>query len=258
MTIYDDPMDELEAAADADELCGLLLESARGWGNSTRPVEAVELLRRVAGRGELPTDFAAMLLCTCDRWYRCTAKLVAALEGSGLLTSTDLDELTTSFLSNEIVIDYPIGLVHPGGIDLADGSGNTTTVGPRTLARTTRRPEPPLRRWAAARALRSDPAQLTNLLGVADTLVNPRHRDAVIGGLLDAGDAVEPDARRPLVRRGLRSPQAAVRRRALDRFAELDGPDAARRRALADRNARVRAWRPPTQPATGNVAAQLA
>jgi len=51
--------------------------------------------------------------------------------------------------------------------------------------------------------------------------------------------------RRSLIRSGLQATtQASVRRTALDRLCELDGPEKARRRARADANATVRKWRP--------------
>jgi len=104
---------ELSAIEDADELCRRLLESAWGWGSSSRCAEAVELLERVRGTGTLPAAFLAMLLCTCDRWGRVTAKLIAAIDGSGILTGADLDELAESFLGEEVVIEHPLTWVSP-------------------------------------------------------------------------------------------------------------------------------------------------
>lgn len=91
--------------------------------------------------------------------------------------------------------------------------------------------------------LRGDRSRLGELLTRADQF-EPRHRGAVIHGLLDAADGLEEPGCRRLVRRGLRVGQAAVRRTALDRLCELDGPESARRRARADGNASVRRWQP--------------
>ena len=52
----------------------------------------------------------------------------------------------------------------------------------------------------------------------------PRHCDALLHGLLDAADGLRPTQRRTLVNRALRSGIARVRRAALDRLRELDGP----------------------------------
>ncbi len=248
----DDPaIAELSAIEDADELCRRLLESPWGWGSSSRCAEAVDLLAGVCGSGTLPDAFLAMLVCTCDRWGRVTAKLIGAVEGSGILTSTDLDELAESFLGEEVVIEYPFLWACPRGLDLASSDeGEPGFVADEdTMAQARRRPEPPLRRWAAARALRSDPGRLDDLLTSTRSLP-PRHREAALQGLLDAADALEEGERRRLVRRGLRCGVGSVRRSALDRLCELDGPEAALRRARTDANRAVRAWRPATSAAT--------
>jgi len=247
---------ELSAIGDADELCRRLLESPWGWRSSSRCAEAVDLLASVRGTGTLPDAFLAMLLCTCDRWGRVMAKLIAAIDGSGIFTRADLDELAESFLSEEVVIEYPFLWACPQGLDLgfSDEGEPGFVVDEHTMAKTRRRPEPPLRRWAAARALRHDPGRLDDLLASTGALA-PRHREAALQGLLDAADALEEGDCRRLVRRGLRCSVGSVRRSALDRLCELDGPDAALRRARADANRAVRAWRPATPAATGRDAA---
>ena len=246
---------ELSAIEDADELCRRLLESAWGWGSSSRCSEAVDLLARVRGTGSLPDAFLVLLVCTCDRWGRVTAKLIAAIERSGILAGDSLDELAESFLSEEVVIEYPFLWACPRGLDLATPEEGEPgfVVDEHTMAKARRRPEPPLRRWAAARALRGDPGRLDDLLASTGSLP-PRHRDAALQGLLDAADALEEDDRRRLVRRGLRCSVGSVRRSALDRLCELDGPDAALRRARADGNRAVRAWRPAVPTMTGRSA----
>jgi hypothetical protein len=208
-------------------------------------MEAVELLGTVHGTGELPASFVALMLCTCRRWERVTARLIAAIEESGLLCDAELDELAESFLSYELVISYPLTWVSPEWleIDLSDGTSRTYTVAEDTLAEHRPDLEPPLRRWAAHRALRADPARMDDLLGAAGEL-EPRHRDALVHGLLDAAGVLDESGRRRLIRRGLQSAQAGVRRTALDRLCELDGPEEAGRQARADTNASVRAWRP--------------
>jgi hypothetical protein len=114
-----------------------------------------------------------------------------------------------------------------------------------TLGQHRTRLEPPLRRWAARRALRANPARLEQLLSDAELLAPP-HRDAVIHGLLDAADRLDVTGRRELVDRGLNGGQSSVRLAALDLLCELDGRDAARSRAHVDTNATVRKWHPPT------------
>src|SRR5207245_4702124 len=181
----DPAFEELAAAVDSDELCQLLLRSPWGWGSSTRYGEAVGLLRATHGRGTLPGSLVALLLCTCHRWDRVTAKLIAAIEDSGLLTSVELDELAESLLSAEVVAVFPLAWVSPEWLEFntAEGTTRTVKISDKALARDRRRLEPPLRRWAAARALRNDPGRLDGLLESADGLP-PRHRDAVLHGLL--------------------------------------------------------------------------
>jgi hypothetical protein len=241
----DSGLEKLAAVDGSEELCRQLLASGGGWGSSTRHMEAVELLAQVNGTSELPASFVALLLCTCWRWDGVTTKLIAAIEDSGLLCDTELDELAESFLSHEHVICYPLAWASPQWLDVDVGQGTDLpyTVDEDTLAEHRPTFRPPLRRWAAWRALRTDPARLDDLLMRARAF-EPRHRDALIHGLLDAADVLAETRRRDLIRRGLQTAQASVRRTALDRLSELDGPEKARRRARADTNAAVRNWRP--------------
>ena len=241
----DEPLAHLRAAQDADELCRRLLAPPWRWGSSTRHAEAIELLNEVQGTGELPMSFVALMLCTCRRWDRVTNRLIAAVDDSGLLDEAELDQLADSFLSHEHVISYPLAWASPQclGIEFDDGNGRIHTVNEDTLAEHRPSFEPPLRRWAAQRVLRSDPARLEDLLRAGEQF-EPRHYGALIHGLLDAADILDEPDRRELIRRGLNATQASVRRTALDRLCELDGPEKARRIAGADPNAAVRKWRP--------------
>jgi hypothetical protein len=243
-----DAVDELAAIDDADELCRLLLGNPGGWGRSTRPAEAVELLTRVHGTGELPFSLAVVLVCTCQRWDRVTAKLIAAIHDSRLLDNTELDELADVFLAEDHVISYPLAWASPQWleINLHDGTGRTYTVTEDTPAQHRVRPEPPLRRWAAHQALHTRPARLAELLGTAERF-EPRHRDAAIHGLLDAAYVLDEPARRTVVARGLRAAHRSMRIAALELLCELDGAEPARRLAAADPNAQVRKWRPPAE-----------
>jgi hypothetical protein len=241
----DEAFEELAALGDADEVCRRLLASPWGWGRSTRHQEAVELLAGVSSTSELPAAFVALMICTCQRWDRVTARLITEIEHSELLDAADLDELAEAFLSHEHVIAFPLAWVSPEWLDveLHDASGTVRVVDQDTPGQHRTRLEPPLRRWAARRALRANPARLEQLLSDADLLA-PRHRDAVIHGLLDAADRIDVAERRGVVDRGLHGGQSNVRLAALDLLCELDGPDAARIRAYVDTNATVRKWRP--------------
>src|ERR1044072_6453225 len=109
MLLWDDdePLEELAAIDDADELCRQLLVSPGGWGSSTRHAEAGELLASVHATRELPASLVALLLCTCRRWHRVTAKLIVAIEDSGLLRDADLDELSGRCPGHEHEIVVP-------------------------------------------------------------------------------------------------------------------------------------------------------
>lgn len=246
--LWDDraPLEALAAGGDGEELCRRLLASPWGLGSSTRHAEAVDLLAKVHGTGGIPASFAALLLCTCRRWDRATAGLIAGIEESGLLGDDELDDLAESLLADELVISYPLAWVSPQwlGVDLSDGTGRVYTVGTDTLGEHRPSLAPPLRRWAARRALRADPGRLDELVSAASRL-EPRHRDALIRGLLDAADVLDENRQRSLVRRGLETAQAGVRCAALDLMCELDGLETARRRARGDGNAAVRRWQPP-------------
>jgi hypothetical protein len=236
LRIGDEAFHDLAAIEDAEELCRRLLASPWGWGRSTGHIEAIELLANVQGTSELPAAFIALMVCTCQRWDRVTARLIAALDDSALLDDTELDELAESFLSHEHVISYPLTWVSPQWVevDLDVGAGRTYTVNEGTLAQHRPTVEPPLRRWAANRALRSNTARLEELLRGGD-LFEPRHRDALIHGLLDAADVLDEPARRGLIERGLNTAHASVRRTALDHLCELDGPETALHRARTTR-----------------------
>jgi len=78
----DEGFAELSTIDDAEELCRRLLASPWGWGSSTWHMEAIELLATVQGTSEVPASFVALMVCTCQRWDRVTAKLIAALQDS--------------------------------------------------------------------------------------------------------------------------------------------------------------------------------
>jgi len=122
----DEAFEGLAALGDAEELCRRLLASPWGWGRSTGHQEAVELLAGVTGTSDLPPVFVALLICTCRRWDRVTARLITALEHSELLDAADLDELAEVLLSDEHVIPYPLAWVSPEwlAVELHDASGN--------------------------------------------------------------------------------------------------------------------------------------
>ena len=131
-----------------------LVQSPWGWGSSTLHQQVVSLLRGLDG-GTLPGWLVALLLCTCRRWDHVTAKLIAAIQDCGVLSGPDLDELAESLLSDEVGVVFPLAWLSGQWLefDTADGTTHTVEVSDEAVARDERRVEPPLRRWAAARAL---------------------------------------------------------------------------------------------------------
>jgi hypothetical protein len=124
----DPAMEELAAAGDPDELCRLLLRSPWGWGSSTRHQEAVSLLRGLGGRGTLPGSLVALMLCTCRRWERVTARLIAAVEDSGVLAGPHRDELAESLLSDEVVAVFPLAWISGQWMESGTADGTMRTV----------------------------------------------------------------------------------------------------------------------------------
>jgi hypothetical protein len=253
----DPAIGELMAAGDSDELCRPLLASPWGWGSSTRHQEAVSLLRGFNGRGKLPGSLVALLLCTCHRWDRVTAKLIAAIEDSGVLSGPDLDELDESLLSDEVVAVFPLAWVSREWLEFGTGDGTTRTVkvSDETIVRQTRRVEPPLRRRAAARTLRNDPGRLGGLLERAEVLP-PRHRDVLLHGLLDAADAWKGASAPNWWAGGCAAVSPTFAGPRWTGFASSTGPPAALRRAASDADRTVWAWRLPGEVGPGRRSCQ--
>jgi hypothetical protein len=223
-----------------------------GWGSSNRHGEAVSLLRGLRG-GTLPGSLVALLLCTCRRRDRVTAKLIAAVEECDVLSGPDLDELAESLLSDEVVAVFPLAWISGQWLELstADGTTRTVQVSDEAVAGDERG-------WSRRCAGGPLPGRCGTILRLEELLacangMTPRHRDALLHGLLDAADGLDADQCRQLIGRALRSGIARVRRAALDRLCELDGPGAALRHARSDADRTVRAWRPPGTPTPGQA-----
>lgn len=179
----------------------------------------------------MPEDLADVL--DADELCRC---LLASHSGwGGLMEDAELDELAERFLTEDSTISYPLAWVSLQWleIDLDDGTSRAVAVGEDALGQCRASFAPPLRRWAARRALRASPSRLDDLLQRANAF-GPRHGDALVHGLLDAADTLHASNRSSLVARGLQTASSSARRAALDRLCDLEGPDSALRRALVD------------------------
>ena len=67
------------------------------------------------------------------------------------MTDDDLDELAETFASEVVVVEYPLLWVLPQGFQLDPSDETAPVITEATVATGRRHPEPPLRRWAAAR-----------------------------------------------------------------------------------------------------------
>jgi hypothetical protein len=231
---------------DTDELCRRLLGPAGVGGRRSSHHDAVDVLSRVCGTGGLGAGLAALLICTSPRWDRVTRQLIAALEASGVLTDDELDRLADTLAADAVVFEFPAAWVSPEWLEIditPPGSARRYRIDEHTPMAVTRDIAPPLRRWSARRMLAADPSRFTDLLDLARRL-DPRDRGALVLGLLDANGALNAGDRRRLMRIGLATGMARVRCAALDLMTELDGAEAALRRAAGDSDAQVRAWRP--------------
>lgn len=201
------PLDDLVAlhnAEDAGELHRRLLCFGDGGGNKADASEPWCLLHRFHADEPDGAADTALLLLTDRRWRNATARLVQRIDESGLVPHDQLDLLAQTFLAAgpkvfwEAPADWfggPAIVLDPhshDGVDVVEAEDlDEPDDGPVVFAREIR---PPLRRWAAARAVRSDPACWGALVKRARE-VEPRAGAAIMFGLVDGIDVVAPAAR---------------------------------------------------------------
>lgn len=201
------PLDDLVAlhsAEDAGELHRRLLCFSDGGGNKADAFEPWCLLHRFHADEPDGAAVTALLLLTDRRWRNATARLVRRIDESGLVPDDHLDLLAQTFVAAgpqvywEAPGDWfggPAIVLDPDSHDAVDEVDaedlDEHDDGPVVFARDIR---PPLRRWAAARAVRSDPACWGALVKRARE-VEPRAGAAIMFGLVDGIDVVAPAAR---------------------------------------------------------------
>lgn len=201
-----DPLDDLVAlhtAGDAGELHRRLLCFPDWGGNKADAFEPWCLMHKFHADEPEGAAATALLLLTDGRWRNATGRLVRRIEESGLVPDEQLDLLAQTFLAAgpqvyweasgdwftgpAIVLDDDSGAVDPIEVEEAGDPDD----GPVVFAREIR---PPLRRWAAGRAVRSDPACWGALVQRARH-VDPRGGAAIMQGLVDSADLLTPAAR---------------------------------------------------------------
>jgi hypothetical protein len=164
-----------------------------------------------------------LLLLTDGRWRNATGRLVRQIEESGLVPDDQLDLLAQTFLAAgpqvywEAPGDWftgPAFVLEPGDPDVPgavevidDDEPGAPEDGPVVFAREVR---PPLRRWAAARVVGSDPSCWGAVVQRARQ-VDPRGGAAIMHGLLDSIGLLTPAAHDLVVDLAESWPQRRVR-----------------------------------------------
>jgi hypothetical protein len=237
----------LFGAASADDLWRALTLGA-GLPPVANSFDAEMLWHHHQGNGQAGAGDTALLLCTDRRWRHATAGLIAGIAGSGVLDEAGLTELASRFLEGTTVTwTAPLAWSNEGWVtielgeetaeDTAGISGDDAG-GPLTIAR---RVPPPLHRWAAAQLVRSRPAEWADVWQCAQRL-DAAGTGAALTGMLDVLEVLGEPAASDLLALGLSWSRGSVRRAALERLAEREGPDAARRLAAVDSDAKIRGW----------------
>jgi hypothetical protein len=218
----------LLSAATVDELRRRLLST----GPRRRSCVDAELLLRThhqAAPGALDT---ARLLLTDRRWARLSATLVHGLIRTGLLSDDDLDALARELLDGEWLA-YRVD---------NDGPGDDNQL-------VARRPiPPPLRRWAASRAIRRALLASSEVFALLGALP-ARATGEAVRGMVDELESLPADEADELLETALSWPARAARMAALDRLIERGDAERAARLAPLDpdRGVRDRVGRPATQ-----------
>jgi len=200
------PLDDfvaLHTADDASELHRRLLCFGDGGDNKADAFEPWCLFHKFHADEPAGAVVTALLLLTDRRWRNATGRLVRRIEESGLVPDDQLDLLAQTFLAAgaqvywEAPRDWFDGLAivldadGPDDAEMEDEEPGDPDDGPVVFAREVRSP---LRRWAAGRAVRSDPCCWGALVQRARQ-VDPRGGAAIIHGLVDSIDLLAPAAR---------------------------------------------------------------
>jgi hypothetical protein len=247
----------LLSAGSVNELRYRLLSPGPRRSNSA---DAELLLRthHTTAPGALDT---ARLLLTDERWERLSRRLLQGLVATDLLTDDDLDALALELLDGErmayqvddlfsgggIVVELPgpDGPDDEGGAEEDDVPDDGPEHGPLVALR---RIPPPLRRWAAARAVGRALLTTSDLPALLDALP-ARDAAEAVRGMVDELDTLPPDEGDELLETALGWPARTVRSAALDRLIDRGDAERAARLAAADpdRSIRARAERRPDQ-----------
>lgn len=215
---------------------------------STSEVEtllALSLFTRANAAGTDDAPATAILMATDPRWKSISRQVMQMIEDHQLLPDSELDLIAQTLIAADQWLYWECP---PDWFD-DEGADDQPAVARRKVA-------PASRRWAAARLTRREPSTWGKLFQRSTELAS-KHSSEIVVGLLEASDTLTPQAVKFVIERLLESGDPAARLNGLRRVAESDLA-AARKRAAADRNGRVRAWaaklrdpdEPPAEPET--------
>jgi len=230
-------------ATDLDEMYQRLLFWPPGRPNTWDTFGAWCVFHKFHAHDRDGAVTTAALLATDPRWRSGAGRLMSQIADSGLVPGDELDLLAETFVAAgpqvywqvpedwftgpEIVIDFGTG-DDPGDAESVDGEmpeddDRPVVVGRQVVA--------PLRRWAAARLLRSAPSRWPVLVARAKEL-DSKSAPAIMRGLIDAAEVVPHETRRVLASLAMAWPNKGVRQSASqllspDEDHDLRSPDSA-------------------------------
>ena len=201
--------------------------------------DAVFAFRRAYDGDDTGLVESVVLACTHHRWKGVACPLLERLVDKAVLDEGHVSLLAALFLHGDTV-----SVTAPGAwlVDfyLQQRDGRLRRLDPAKSYTLWRPVAPQVRRWAARETVQ-DHADVGPVLARALAL-DSRHGAAVILGLLDASDRLDPETAAGVVDIGLDWPHPSVRLPALKRLAAVGRDGEALERAEADRAAHIRRW----------------
>ncbi len=221
----------LMEAASLDDLYRRLVLWPRARRNSWDAFEPWCIFHRFHEHDQEGAATTAVLLVTDGRWASAAGRLMARIATSGLVPAEDLDLLAETFVSagKRVFWEAPgewfsggtVIALEPEGPAVVDLPPPDEDEGPCVVPREV---WPPLRRWAAARLSRSDPGRWSALVQRAREL-DSRGGAAVMRGVLDSVDGMEPEVRRVVLDLAAGWPNKGVREAVTDKLAPSAASD---------------------------------
>ena len=212
----------------------------------------------------------AFLLLTDIRWRKGVGRLVNRIADSDMIDADDLALLARTFVKagDYVYWKVPDSWLRDESIVISiehesDAANNADEmVGEESVederVDVARRVHPPLRRWAVAHIVVLDPRTWRALLTDARDR-SGTNGTAMMAGLFDEIDRLDDAACMAIIGQGLDWPRANIRKKALERFADLGHRQLAHDLALCDPSARIRRWAPAlleTEPTTPGETAE--